>query len=255
MLIPSIKKKSLGQHFLHNRQIAERIVDTMMLQSDDKVVEIGPGAGALTTILLNKLKNLEVIEIDQEVIPFLQKNCHHADHLQIYRADVLKFNFHQFNYRFRLIGNLPYNISTPILFHLTQYLTQIRDMYFMLQKEVAERLVAGPGSKIYGRLSVMMQYYFEVVSIMHIPPTVFTPPPKVDSSLVKFLPRLSVSTNLLLSNIVRDAFGMRRKTLTNSLRKYITAQQLEELGIDPKLRPEMLGVAQFVRIAGAVAKH
>ena len=256
MLTPPIKKKSLGQHFLHDRRVAESVVNAMMLQLDDRVVEIGPGAGALTTILLAKLKSLEVIEIDGEIIPFLQANCHHADHLYIHRADVLKFNFHQFDYRFRLIGNLPYNISTPILFYLTKYLAQISDMYFMLQKEVADRVVAHPGSKVYGRLSVMMQYHFEVVSIMDIPPTVFTPAPKVDSSVVRFLPRPPVlPSSALLGDIVRDAFCMRRKTLSNGLRKYITAQQLEELGIDPKLRPEMLGVAQFVRIAGAVAKH
>lgn len=255
MLTPSIKKKAFGQHFLHNRRIAESIVDTMMLQPDDRVVEIGPGAGALTTILLTRLKSLEVIEIDEEVIPFLQRNCCHTNHLHIYHADVLKFDFHQFDYRFRLIGNLPYNISTPILFYLTQYLPQIRDMYFMLQREVAERIIANPGSKIYGRLSVMMQYHFEVASIMSISPAVFTPAPKVDSSLVKFLPRLPVSPNPLLGNIVRDAFCMRRKTLTNSLRRYITAQQLAALNIDPKLRPEMLEVAQFVRIADEVARN
>ncbi len=249
MPLPFHKKKFFGQHFLHDQQIIHDIVDSFALKFDDRVVEIGPGAGALTTVLLQRLKFLDAIEIDQEIIPFLQNNCHHVDNLRIHHADVLKFDFRQFN-DIRLVGNLPYNISTPILFHLVKNVAFIRDMNFMLQREVAERITATAGSKVYGRLSVMMQYYFEVNLGMQIPATAFTPEPKVISSLVRFIPRSRTFFNgALLGNIVRDAFSQRRKTLANGLKKYITAKQLTALNIDPCARPEILTVDQFVCIA------
>jgi 16S rRNA (adenine1518-N6/adenine1519-N6)-dimethyltransferase len=247
------KKKSLGQHFLHDQNIIRKIVSLIAPKNLEHLVEIGPGGGALTAKLLPLVNSLDVIELDKEVIPSLEKNCGYSSKLRVHLADVLKIDFRQFQAPIRLVGNLPYNISTPLLFYLSKNIVLIQDMHFMLQKEVAERIAALPGTKTYGRLSVMFQYYCETKLLLYIGSGAFSPAPKVDSIFIKFIPRKSrlvtVHSESNLSNVVRSAFNQRRKTLLNSLKSYITARQLENLGIDPKLRPEQLTVDEFVQIS------
>jgi len=249
------KKKSLGQHFLRDQNILRKIVELIAPNSNDNLIEIGPGAGALTTKLLPLVDSLDAIELDKDVIPDLERNCHHDKKLHIHLADVLRVDFTQFKAPIRLVGNLPYNISTPLLFHLIKNINLIKDMHFMLQKEVAERIAASPGSKIYGRLSVMMQYYCEVELLLYIGSGAFSPAPKVASAFIRLIPRknnpIIASDENKLSDIVRDAFNHRRKTIANGLKKYLTPSQLEKIGINPGLRPEQLSVDEFVRIANA----
>ena len=250
MLLPKYKKKSLGQHFLQDQQIVQQLLELLQPQPTDRFIEIGPGAGALTKGLLQKLDRLEVIELDRELIPLLQHNCGHDDKLHIHHADILKVDLQTFAGKWRIVGNLPYNISTPLLFHLTQSIEQVIDLNFMLQREVAKRIVATPGTSDYGRLSVMTQYFFEARILLEIAPTAFSPPPKVYSAWVKLIPkRLPAINNQLLASLVRDAFNLRRKTIANSLKKYLSAKQLIMLEIDPTTRPENLDLATFIRLA------
>ena len=252
MLLPP-KKKRLGQHFLHDQNIIDQIIDFIAPKKPDNLIEIGPGAGALTTKLLPLVNKLDVIELDKEIIPILEKNCDHSKKLHVHFEDVLKTDFTKFKTPLRLVGNLPYNISTPLLFHAIKNIAAIKDMHFMLQKEVAERIVAGPGSKTYGRLSVMLQYYCGTKILLKIGSEAFSPPPKVESAFIRLIPHKKLAVKALdekrFADIVRDAFGQRRKTIANSLKKYITAEQLEKSGINPTLRPEQLSVKEFVLIS------
>jgi 16S rRNA (adenine1518-N6/adenine1519-N6)-dimethyltransferase len=254
--ISSRKKKSLGQHFLHDPRIIEQIVDYVAPQPADHIVEIGPGAGALTSKLLPLVNSMDVVEIDHSVIPELKKNCENSEHLRICIGDVLRVDFAKFPSPLRLVGNLPYNISTPFLFKAVKNIDAVKDMYFMLQKEVAERIVASSGSKVYGRLSIMLQYYCEVELLLHVGSGAFSPPPKVDSAFIRLIPRKHYSIvaqdRELFGEIVRAAFCQRRKVISNGLKKYISASQLKEVGIDPVLRPEQLLVDDFVRISNFV---
>ncbi len=247
------KKKALGQHFLHDQNIIRQIVALIAPKDQEHLVEIGPGGGALTAKLLPLVNSLDVIELDKEVVPTLEKNCGYSSQLHIYLADVLEFDFTKFREPIRLVGNLPYNISTPLLFYLLKSIAAIQDMHFMLQKEVAERIVARPGTKIYGRLSVMLQYYFETKLLLHIGAGAFSPAPKVESAFIRFIPRKSrlvvANDELNLSDVVRLAFNQRRKTIANSVKNKITIAELENLGINPKLRPEQLTVDEFVKIS------
>ena len=249
-------KKFLGQHFLHDPKILERIVGFISPQPSDHLVEVGPGEGALTSRLLPLVHSMDVIEIDRDVIPKLKNNCKNSETLRVYMGDVLRVAFTQFSPPLRLVGNLPYNISTPLLFKAVENIALIKDMHFMLQKEVAERIVAPPGSKTYGRLSIMLQYYCEVELLLHVGPGVFSPPPKVDSAFIRLIPRKCFSVVAedegLFREVVRSAFCQRRKIISNSLKKYITASQLKELGIDPMSRPEQLSVDEFVRIGNKI---
>lgn len=249
------KKKSLGQHFLHDKNILGQLVDFINPQLSDNLIEIGPGAGALTTRLLPLITLLDVIELDRDIIPVLEKNCDYSPKLHIHSTDVLRVDFAQFQPQIRVVGNLPYNISTPLLFHLIKNIGLIKDMHFMLQKEVAERIAAPPGSKTYGRLSVMLQYHCEAQLLLHVSPGAFSPPPKVESAFIRLIPRkhpiMAALDKNKLSEIVRDAFCQRRKTISNSLKKHITMQQLEKIGIDPTLRPEQLTVKDFALISNA----
>ncbi|EKE01174.1 MAG: hypothetical protein ACD_21C00200G0007 [uncultured bacterium] len=252
----SRQKKFLGQHFLHNPRIIDQIVGFIAPQPSDRLVEIGPGEGALTAKLLPLVHSMDVIELDRDVIPRLEKNCGPSENLRIHMADVLRVDFAQFPTPLRLVGNLPYNISTPLLFKAIESINIIKDMHFMLQKEVAERITAPPGSKTYGRLSVMLQYYCETELLLHVGSGAFSPPPKVDSAFIRLIPRKHHSVvaqdKALLSNIVRSAFCQRRKIISNGVKKYITATQLEDIGINPMLRPEQLGVDDFVRISNSI---
>lgn len=252
-------KKFLGQHFLHDPKILERIVGFIAPQPFDHLVEIGPGEGALTSRLLPLVRSMDVIELDRDVIPKLKNNCNNSENLRIYMGDVLRVDFAQFSSPLRLVGNLPYNISTPLLFKAVENIALIKDMHFMLQKEVAERIVAPPGSKTYGRLSVMLQYYCEVELLLHVGAGAFSPPPKVTSAFIRLIPRKCFSAvaqdKELLREIVRAAFCQRRKIISNGLKKYITAPQLKELSIDPMSRPEQLCVDEFVKICNKLYKN
>lgn len=246
-------RKRFGQNFLHDQAIIQRIVDTFKPEKDDHVIEIGPGKGAITTLLLDRIQQLDVIEIDKDLVAALKTNFLN-DNLTIHEADALQIDFENFNNSgLRIIGNLPYNISTPILFHLLTFKHCIKDMMFMLQKEVVDRICASSGNKQYGRLSVILQYYFEVDSLFVIKPGAFTPSPKVDSAIVRLKPITNPQSKLLddesFKVIVREAFSQRRKTIRNSLRNLLDEKMIQEVGIAPENRAEKLSVSDFVRLA------
>lgn len=251
-------KKSFGQHFLHDRDYIERIVRAISPQADDTVVEIGPGEGALTLPLLAAAGKLTAIELDTDLIPALQMRAAHVGSLQIIQADVLKVDFTALAQQLgaaslRIAGNLPYYISSPILFHCLEHSAAIGDMHFMLQKEVVDRMAAEPGSKVYGRLSVMLQLACQVEPLFEVPPQAFRPPPKVDSAVVRLRPlpaheRHDASPQDVYA-VVKAAFGQRRKTLANALRTLLDSDAIESAQVDPKARAETLAPADFVRLA------
>ena len=248
-------RKRFGQHFLHDPGIIHRIVHAIAPQTDDHLVEIGPGEAAITRELLSSCARLDVVEIDRDLIPGLQALARESDgRLVVHEADALTFDVCALPDRpLRVVGNLPYNISTPLLFHLFERLECITDMHFMLQREVVERMAAGPGGRARGRLSVMCQYACEVVPLFHIDPGAFRPPPKVASAFVRLVPHRADHfpgcKKEALETIVSRAFGQRRKTLRNNLRGLIGADQIRSLGIDPGCRPETLEVEQFCRLS------
>lgn len=251
-------RKRFGQHFLQDDSVIARIVAAINPQTEDHIVEIGPGLGVLTEALLTHVPEMDVVELDRDIIPKLAERCGAKGVLNIHAADALRFDFSSLvkdNRPLRLVGNLPYNISTPLMFHLLESRHLIRDMHFMLQKEVVDRLAAKPGNKDYGRLSVIMQYYCLVESLFNVPPDAFAPPPKVDSSIVRLVPYetpiVSIQDTCSLETIVTAAFSQRRKTLRNTLRKYLSAEQLEASGIDPGRRAETLTLAEFATLANS----
>ena len=247
-----IPRKRFGQNFLTDQGIIQSIVRAIDPQPDDIMVEIGPGLGALTDPLLKTLPRLHVVEIDRDIIARLENNYPKA-RLTIHAGDALKFDFSSLGERIRVVGNLPYNISTPILFHLSEYVGNIIDMHFMLQKEVVERMVAAPSAPEYGRLSVMLQYRYAMELLFIVPPDAFHPAPKVESAIVRMIPYAQLphpaQDEALFGAIVTAAFGQRRKTLRNTLRAYLDDAGFAALGINPGLRAENLGVAEFVAIA------
>ena len=245
------RKKSLGQHFLHDSKVLVQIVNFIAPQFSDSLVEIGPGTGTLTTKLLPLVNSMDVIEIDHAIIPKLKQQCKHRENLHIYIADVLQIDFAQLGEPLRLVGNLPYNISTPLLFKTIENINLIQDLHFMVQKEVAERITASPGTKTYGRLSVMLQYYYTIELLCYVAPRAFFPPPKVSSAFIRLVPHkyYSAQNKKLFSEIVQTAFGQRRKILANSLKNFFTTAQLKQIGINPTLRPEQLTVNDFVLLS------
>ncbi|MEQ8289560.1 MAG: 16S rRNA (adenine(1518)-N(6)/adenine(1519)-N(6))-dimethyltransferase RsmA [Gammaproteobacteria bacterium] len=258
-------RKRFGQNFLHDQAIIEKIVAAISPAKDDRIIEIGPGKGALTEPLLEKVKQLDVVEIDRDLANLLESLF--TNHQSPLTNDKPKFTLHQLDAlkldlsgfacnQLRIVGNLPYNISTPLLFHLLSQANYIKDMIFMLQKEVVDRMVAGPGSKTYGRLSVMLQYGCEVTSLFSVKPGSFNPAPKVDSAVVRIVPDAErmrrVKDPVLLEHIVRDAFSQRRKTIRNSLKKRVEESILAELGIDPGTRAENLSVDDYIALANRV---
>jgi 16S rRNA (adenine1518-N6/adenine1519-N6)-dimethyltransferase len=256
-----VPRKRFGQNFLISPGVIAKIIAAIAPQLDDVLVEIGPGLGALTGPLLDRLAHLHAVEIDRDLIAGLrQRNA--PERLTIHEGDALQFDFavlagaSQDKPILRVVGNLPYNISTPLLFHLAEYASQIRDMHFMLQKEVVDRMVSPPGGPEYGRLSVMLQYRYEMERLFLVPPGAFDPAPKVASAVVRMIPRpasaLAASDPLKLAMVVMTAFGQRRKMLRNTLREMIAEAELAALGIEPTARAEELGVAEFVRIANAL---
>ncbi|MEW8042296.1 MAG: 16S rRNA (adenine(1518)-N(6)/adenine(1519)-N(6))-dimethyltransferase RsmA, partial [Candidatus Thiodiazotropha endolucinida] len=249
-------RKRFGQNFLHDPGIIQRIVQAIDPQPGDNLVEIGPGQGAITTELLSLIGRMQAIELDRDLVGPLAERCASLGELQIHNTDVLKFDFTQLAVAerpLRVVGNLPYNISTPLLFHLLDQADQIRDMHFMLQKEVVDRMAAKPGSKTYGRLTVMLQARAEVTSLFNIGPGAFNPPPKVESAFVRLLPLKQSPYQIddwdRFSRLVSQAFSQRRKTLRNSLGKLLTADAITAAGIDPGNRAEQLSVAEFVNLA------
>ncbi|OGT69300.1 MAG: 16S rRNA (adenine(1518)-N(6)/adenine(1519)-N(6))-dimethyltransferase [Gammaproteobacteria bacterium RIFCSPHIGHO2_12_FULL_45_9] len=248
-------RKRFGQHFLHDHYVIEQIVAAMQPKLDQHWVEIGPGQGALTIPILKKLGALEAIELDRDLLANLQTRCKGLGTLSLYSADALDFDFAQLKQDSRLLhvfGNLPYNISTPLLFHLLTFVNAIADMYFMLQKEVADRLAAKPSTPDYGRLSVMMQYHCQIDYLIDVPPQAFVPPPKVDSSVIRLTPYHELPyacTNYpLFALVVKQAFGQRRKTLRNSLNEVISDESWPSLPIDSRLRAEALAPKDFVEL-------
>ncbi|NWG86180.1 MAG: 16S rRNA (adenine(1518)-N(6)/adenine(1519)-N(6))-dimethyltransferase RsmA [Hydrogenophilaceae bacterium] len=245
-------RKSLGQHFLHDPGILAKIVTAIAPKPDDHMVEIGPGLGALTRPLLGQLKHLHVVEFDRDLVARLRSEFD-SGRLTVHECDALKFDFGSLGQDLRVVGNLPYNISSPLLFHLADYAGQIRDMHFMLQKEVVDRMAAQPDTPDYGRLSVMLQARFRVAKLFNVAPGAFNPPPKVDSAVVRLAPlppeAVAYTNAKAFSEVVARAFGQRRKTLRNTLKGLVGAEQLEALGIDPGRRGETLSVAEFAEIS------
>ena len=247
-------RKRFGQHFLHDPGVLKRIVEAVAPARSDMMVEIGPGEGALTRPLLERLDRLTTIEIDRDLADALSRR-HPPGRLTVLRADVLDVDFSIFPAGFRVVGNLPYNISTPILFHLARQAGRVRDLHFMLQKEVVERMVAQPSTPDYGRLSVMLQMRFAMRKLFNVAPGAFRPPPKVDSAVVRLVPLqepLSCDP-ALFEKIVREAFSARRKTLRNALP--LEPGDYAALGIDPKLRPENLSPGDYVRVANRITSR
>ncbi len=255
-------RKRFGQNFLHDPNVIARILRAIKPLAGEALVEIGPGLGALTRPLLEASANLEVVEIDRDVIPHLQAQCAGVGELHVHNVDVLKFDFTALSQRLgaplRLVGNLPYNISTPLLFHALDHASYVRDMHLMVQKEVAERMAAAPNSDAYGRLSVMVQWRCQVELLFLVGPGAFKPAPKVDSAVVRLTPHttapVQVDDGKLFADLVNRAFSQRRKTLRNALKIYLTAEQISAVGIDPGLRPEVLSLAQFAALANAAAR-
>jgi len=246
-------RKRFGQNFLQDRQIIDNILRALNLQSGDNVLEIGPGLGALTQPLLRMLDHLTAIEIDRDLQAHLTDTLGASGKLTVIDADALTIDYSQYGKQLRVIGNLPYNISTPLLLRLLHFTPYIDDMHFMLQKEVVDRMAASPGCKAYGRLSVILQYYCDVEHLFDVPPEAFNPQPKVDSAIVRLTPHVippyPAVEFAVLERLVACAFSMRRKTLANNLKPVISAAGLIELGIDPVMRPEQISVADYVTIA------
>ena len=251
-------RKRFGQNFLNDQGIIRRIVRAVSPLEHQRVLEIGPGQGAITESILASGCQLDVIELDRDLIPILEGKFGGETNFRIHQGDALKFDFTALaaGDKLRVVGNLPYNISTPLIFHLLTAHNCIADMHFMLQKEVVDRLAAQPGSKTYGRLGIMAQYFCEVESLFDVPPEAFTPRPKVQSAIVRLTPYETppcTANNVdTLQTVLRSAFNQRRKTLRNTLKGVIDSEAIESLGIDSGLRPEQLGLADYVAIANAV---
>ena len=247
-----VAKKKFGQNFLKDSSIIHAIIQSIQPLQDDLLVEIGPGLGALTKPLLEKTKHLFAIELDRDIVNWMQ-NQYSKNNITIFNEDVLNFNFHQFDKKIRIVGNLPYNISTPILFKCIEDIKIITDLHFMLQKEVVDRMIAVPSSSEYGRLSVMLQYYFAMEHLVHVPKESFDPEPKVESSFVRLIPYDNypfVANNIdQFGIIVKEAFSQRRKTIRNTLKNFMDVNDFESIDINPQLRAENLSVSDFVKIS------
>ena len=252
-----VPRKRFGQNFLTDEAVIADIIAAIAPQPADRMIEIGPGFGALTRPLAARLDHLHVIEIDRDIVAQLKRDFP-PERVTIHQGDALKFDFFVLGPRLRLVGNLPYNISTPLLFHLAENAANIRDIHVMLQKEVVARMVARPSSSAYGRLSVMLQYRFQMEKILDVPAIAFRPAPKVESAVVRILPLErppgEACDEALLANLVASAFAQRRKTLRNTLRNYLGGADFAMLGVAPEARAQELAVADFMRVANYVAR-
>jgi 16S rRNA (adenine1518-N6/adenine1519-N6)-dimethyltransferase len=257
-------RKRFGQNFLHDDYVIGKIVDAINPRNEQNLVEIGPGLGALTDPVCEEVNALTVIELDRDLAKRLRHHPFNGEKLTVIEQDAMTLDFTALlktmpveGKKLRVFGNLPYNISTPLMFHLFDHADSIEDMHFMLQKEVVTRLAAGPGSKTYGRLSVMAQYYCQVIPVLTVPPGAFKPPPKVDSAVVRLVPHstppVEVTSVNTLERVCAQAFNQRRKTIRNSLKDCLTEEQLTEIGLNPTARAEVLSLQDFATIANAVS--
>ena len=246
-------RKRFGQHFLTDPGVIDAIVRAISPGADDVIVEIGPGQGAITEPLARGAGHLHLVELDRDLVAQLRAKYDARDNITVHEADALQFDFGALGDRLRIVGNLPYNISTPLLFHLLRYRDRIIDMHFMLQKEVVERMAAQPGSKAYGRLGIMLGCHLHVESLFDVPPAAFAPPPEVNSAVVRLDPlppgTFAIEDENGLSSLVATAFMQRRKTLRNALRSEADVDDLEAVGIDPGLRPEQVSIEQYVALS------
>lgn len=249
-----IPRKRFGQNFLTDQVVLHDIISVIDPQADDSMVEIGPGLAAMTRLILERVRQLHVVELDRDLVTRLQKEFD-PKRLVVHAADALQFDFSSIpvssGNKLRVVGNLPYNISSPLLFHLADIAPQVLDQHFMLQKEVVERMVAEPGSKTYGRLSVMLQWRYHMELMFIVPPTAFDPPPRVDSAIVRMIPLANplVCEQLNLEKVVTQAFSQRRKVIRNCLSGLFTENELIDAGINPQDRPEAIPLEQFVALA------
>lgn len=254
-------RKSLGQNFLQDPNIINKIVAALSLSKNDTVVEIGPGRGALTELIIPQAGHTHLIEFDRDLVAHWQHQAQTRETLTVHGEDVLRFDLQEIiklkpsdktQGKLKIIGNLPYNISSPVLFHLMHYADHIDSQVVMLQKEVVERMASEPGSKQYGRLSVMLQQRYSIENLFKVPPTAFFPPPKVDSAIARLTPLNKVShpvdCQLDFEKLVKQAFSMRRKTLRNTLKGLLSSEQIESLNIDPSARAETLSVENFAAL-------
>lgn len=255
-------RKSLGQNFLQDPNIINKIVSSLAVGPGDTVMEIGPGRGALTEQLVSISSDLHLIEFDHDLVEYWQERQSHVSGLTVHASDVLKFDVQTVigvaTKPIKIIGNLPYNISTPVLFHLMKYADAVHSQVVMLQKEVVQRLCASPGSKQYGRLSVMLQQRYEIEYLFTVPPGAFFPPPKVESAIARLTPLAVVNhpvkDAVVFEQVVKQAFSQRRKTLRNTLKGLLTAEQIESLGINPAARAETLAIEEFTLLANATVE-
>lgn len=256
-------RKRFGQHFLHDPGVIERLLDLINPQPGEQIIEIGPGRGALTLPLLRRIGKLQAVELDRDLIPSLQQRATNVGELTIHQADALRVNYADLaqGRPMRLVGNLPYNISSPLLFKLLASDAQIVDMHFMLQREVVDRLVAAPGSRVYGRLSVAVAARAHASNLMHVGPGAFQPPPRVESAIVRLLPRapaFHIADMATFNRVVTQAFSQRRKTLRNALSGLVGTELFVQAGIDAGLRAEVLAPADFAALSNCLsdsAKH
>ena len=253
-----IPRKRFGQNFLTDDVVLHDIIRSIAPAADDAMVEIGPGLAAMTALLLEELRHLHVVELDRDLVERLKKRFS-AERLTVHSADALKFDFASIpvpeGRKLRVVGNLPYNISSPLLFHLAEIAPQVQDQHFMLQKEVVERMVAEPGGKAFGRLSVMLQWRYHMELLFVVPPTAFDPPPQVDSAIVRMIPLAQpmACEQALLEQVVTKAFSQRRKVIRNCVAGLFTEDELRQAGVDPQAHPEAVPVEQFVALANLLA--
>ena len=253
---PHRPRKRFGQHFLKDPGVIDAIIQAVGATGSDTIVEIGPGLGAITRSLAARAGTLHAIELDRDLIAQLRHEYATAANVTVHEADALRFDYSSLGESLRIVGNLPYNISTPLLFHLLDYRDRIVDMHFMLQKEVVDRMAASPGSKSYGRLGIMLGCHFQIDALFDVAREAFDPPPKVTSAVVRLAP-LPAGTYVIndeerLSRLIATAFSQRRKTIRNSLSKVVDEAQLVDAGIDPGLRPEAISIGDYVRLANTL---
>jgi 16S rRNA (adenine1518-N6/adenine1519-N6)-dimethyltransferase len=249
-----VARKRFGQNFLTDKLVLSSIIEAIDPRRGEAMVEIGPGLAAMTALLIKQLDHMHVVELDRDLVARLEK-AYPAEKLTVHSADALKFDFGALpvpeGQKLRIVGNLPYNISSPLLFHLAEFAELVEDQHFMLQKEVVERMVAEPGTKAYGRLSVMLQWRYDMSLLFIVPPTAFDPPPQVESAIVRMIPtrrKLAVD-GATLAAVVQKAFSQRRKVIRNCVAGMLTEAQLVEAGIDPGVRPENVSLEQYVALA------
>lgn len=254
-------RKRFGQNFLQDQNIINQIIGSAMIRDSQNWVEIGAGQGALTSPLLAKVRHLDVVELDRDLVTFLERKFADFPNLKIHSGDALRFDFSSLapeGEKLHIIGNLPYNISTPLMFHLLETTDCIADMLFMLQKEVVNRLCAAPSENAYGRLGVMMQYYCQCEWLFDVPPESFNPVPQVMSAIVRLVPHekppVQVDDVKMLTRVVADAFSQRRKTLRNSLGKLLNEDEIKALGIDSTLRAENISLTEFALVSNSISR-